>query len=203
MLRSILLFVVLACSTALEVDTNYGNSTLAAKDTTCVCTTVSCPTAGNNELREGGSADIVYRYTMHGEQPVVTSAEGYVYPDSLGHGTDTTSCTQQYSRMMDDDGKADCDAGHILANHLGGLGNEPTNIFPQDAAMNRGVYAQFEGKIYDCIASSGCESGYLTWKFIYADSSRTKPDKVHYTASFKGGDCDYLEDDFDNTGGGN
>lgn len=197
---SLLLAVLLGvCASALEVS-SY-NTTLTTSDTTCVCTTVSCPVAGNNPLNEGGSTQITYRYTMHGNQPVVTSAEGTVPKDSLGQGTDTTSCTQAYSRMMDDDGKADCDAGHILANHLGGLGNEPINIFPQDAGMNRGVYAQFEGKIYDCIASSGCESGYLTWKFIYADSSRTKPDKVHYTATFKGGDCDYLEEDFDNTGG--
>lgn len=196
-----LLLVVLLGVIASAIELGAYNATLSKSDTTCVCTTVSCPVAGNNVLNEGGSTVITYRYTMHGNQPVVTSAEGTVPKNSLGHGTDTTSCTQSYSRMMDDDGKADCDAGHILANHLGGLGNEPTNIFPQDAAMNRGVYAQFEGKIYDCIASSGCESGYLTWKFTYADSTRTKPDKVHYTATFKGGDCDYLEEDFDNTGG--
>jgi hypothetical protein len=194
------LIAVAFVAVALSQELGGYNVTLSAKDTTCVCTTVSCPEAGNNPLHEGGSTEITYRYTMHGSQPVVTSAEGTVYPDSLGHGTDTTSCTQAYSRMLDDDGVQDCDAGHILANHLGGLGNEPTNIFPQAASMNRGVYAQFEGKIYDCIASSGCTSGYLTWKFNYQDSTRTKPDSVFYTATFKGGDCDYIESTFDNTG---
>ena len=178
------------------------NSTTLGKDpTTCVCTTVQCPVPGNNPLTEGdGGAQITYRYTDHNGQPVVTSAEGYVYPSSLGHGTDTTSCTQAYSRMLDDDGEKNCDAGHILANHLGGLGNEPINIFPQSASMNRGTYAQFEGKIYDCIDSKGCNSGYLTWKFTYADSTRTKPDKVHYEAVFDGGECGKLEETFDNTG---
>ncbi len=49
----------------------------------------------------------------------------------LDTGTDTTSCTQTYSRNLDDDGVQDCDAGHILAHRLGGLGNQPINIFPQ------------------------------------------------------------------------
>ena len=38
-------------------------------------------------------------------------------------GTDTTSCTQKYSRLLDDDGVKNCDAGHILARRLGGPGN--------------------------------------------------------------------------------
>ena len=46
-------------------------------------------------------------------------------------GTDTTTCTQNYSRSLDDDGVQDCDAGHILAHRLGGPGNQPINIFPQ------------------------------------------------------------------------
>ena len=90
---------------------------------------------------------------------------------------------------MDDDGKPGC-AQDIFSRHLERAWEWPTNIFPQDAAMNRGVYAQFEGKIYDCIASSGCESGYLA-EITYADSTRTKPDQVHFPATFKGGDCDY------------
>lgn len=201
-MKAIILVLWLSLATLAKAyePSSLNSMTLGKSNTTCVCTTVPCPVAGNNQLEEGGSALITYRYTDHNGQPVVTSAEGYVYPSSLGKGTDTTSCTQEYSRMMDDDGTQDCDAGHILANHLGGLGNQPINIFPQSAYMNRGTYAQFEGKIYDCIASKGCNSGYLTWKFTYADSTRTKPDKVHYTASFDGGECGTLSEDFDNTG---
>ena len=68
---------------------------------------------------------------------------------NLDGGTGTTSCTQSYSRTLDDDGKEDCDAGHILAHSLGGPGNQPINIFPQDAHVNRGAWAQYEGDIYD------------------------------------------------------
>ncbi len=50
---------------------------------------------------------------------------------NMDTGSDTTSCTQSYSRMLDDDGVQDCDAGHILAHRLGGPGNQPLNIFPQ------------------------------------------------------------------------
>lgn len=51
---------------------------------------------------------------------VVTSASVTITKSNLDKGTDTTSCTQTYSRNLDDDGVKDCDAGHILANRLGG-----------------------------------------------------------------------------------
>ena len=68
---------------------------------------------------------------MHNGYAVVISAYVTIVKDNLDKGTDTTSCTQDYSRMLDDDGVKDCDAGHILANRLGGSGNQPINIFPQ------------------------------------------------------------------------
>ena len=73
----------------------------------------------------------------------------------MDKGSNTTSCTQAYSRKLDDDGTKDCDAGHILAHRLGGPGNQPINIFPQDLSVNRGAYNQFEDNIYDCIMASG------------------------------------------------
>lgn len=183
-------FVLVLSILAAVVAVGEFNITLSSRsDTTCVCTTVPCPISGHNPLNEGGKAQVTYFYTMHGSQPVVTSAQGTIYPSSLDQGTDTTSCTQDYSRMMDDDGVKDCDAGHILAHRLGGLGQEPTNIFPQDASINRGVYAQFENKIHDCVASTGCKSASLSWTFKYEDTTRTKPNHVYYDATFDGGDC--------------
>jgi hypothetical protein len=70
-------------------------------------------------------------YESHNGVPVVISASTTVLKSNLDKGTDTTSCTQDYSRSLDDDGVQDCDAGHILANRLGGSGNQPINIFPQ------------------------------------------------------------------------
>jgi hypothetical protein len=46
--------------------------------------------------------------------------------------------------MLDDDGVKDCDAGHILANRLGGPGNQPINIFPQ-VSMNMFYVQKSEG----------------------------------------------------------
>jgi len=163
----------------------------------CVCTTVDCPIEGINHVIMGnGYAHIDYMYEYHNEQLVVTSASGILYPDSLNCGTDTTSCTQKYSRMLEDDGNQNCDAGHILANHLGGYGHIPTNIFPQDFSINRGVYAHFENNIYECMLS-GASSGHLQWKFYY-QSNHTMPYQVDYQADFENGSCKHIQSQFTN-----
>lgn len=61
----------------------------------------------------------------------MSSASVTISMADLDKGSETTSCTQSYSRTLDDDGVQDCDAGHILAHRLGGPGNQPINIFPQ------------------------------------------------------------------------
>jgi hypothetical protein len=164
----------------------------------CVCTTVDCPVEGNNTIIMGnGGANIDYTYINHNDYEVVVSAFGTITPDSLDNGTGTTSCTQKYSRMLEDDGVEDCDAGHILANRLGGYGNIPTNLFPQNSTINRGTYAQFEGDIYDCM-KSGATTGYLSWVFYYENTERTMPNSVKYVASFDGGSCKTLSSLFPN-----
>lgn len=164
----------------------------------CVCTTVPCPVEGTNqEIMGMGNAIINYIYEKHGDFEVVISASGTININSLDNGTETTSCTQKYSRMLEDDDNQDCDAGHILANRLGGYGNTPINIFPQNASVNRGSYAQFEGQIYDCMAS-GAKEGNLAWKFYYEDLSHTMPYMVDYSADFDGGKCESLSSQFVN-----
>lgn len=166
----------------------------------CVCTTVPCPVSGANTLHMGGgTAVITYQYIQHGDYDVVESASGDITVADLDHGTDTTSCTQKYARILDDDGIEDCDAGHILANRLGGYGNEPINIFPQAPSINRGAYAQFENNIYDCV-QSGATSAHLHWLFTYGNSTATKPIQVEYTASFLGGKCTKMSSTFTNIG---
>lgn len=160
-----------------------------SSDTTCVCTTVPCPVSGTNTLVNAGGETATYIYAMHSGHAVVQSASTTVVKSNLDKGTDTTSCTQSYSRTLDDDGVQDCDAGHILANRLGGSGNQPINIFPQDLSVNRGAYAQYEGTIYDCIMNQGASSAKLSWTFTYADSTRTKPNGVTYKADYTGGKC--------------
>jgi len=163
----------------------------------CVCTTVPCPINGYNYLTSGGGAVGKYYYVTHNGYPVVTSASITITASNLDTGTDTTSCTQDYSRMLDDDGVKDCDAGHILANRLGGPGNQPINIFPQDSSINRGTWAQFEGNIYDCI-KGGASSAVLSWKFDYESTTHTKPYEVTYSVSYKGGSCSSISTTFSN-----
>ena len=170
----------------------------AIQASSCVCTTVDCPIEGNNSIVMGnGGANIDYLYTKHSEYEVVISACGTITPDSLDNGSGTTSCTQEYSRMLEDDGEKNCDAGHILAHHLGGYGNIPTNLFPQNPTINRGIYAQFEGDIYDCM-KNGATTGHLSWEFSYENNERTMPYSVKYMAKFDGGDCDPLSSLFSN-----
>jgi hypothetical protein len=165
----------------------------------CVCTTVPCPVEGNNTVIMGnGNANIEYVYAIHNNHEVVISASGTISPGSLDHGTETTSCTQKYSRMLEDDGNQNCDAGHILANRLGGYGNTPINIFPQNASSNRGPYAQFEGNIYDCM-KTGASIGYLSWVFYYESVDHTQPYSVLYNANFEGGTCKSLRSQFENS----
>ena len=145
----------------------------------------------------GGGAVGTYSYVTHSGKAVVSSASITITAANLDKGTDTTSCTQDYSRSLDDDGVKDCDAGHILANRLGGLGNQPINIFPQDLSVNRGSYAQYEGSIYDCIHSHGASSAHLSWTFTYQSTSSTKPISVKYSATYSGG-CSSTTQTFNN-----
>jgi hypothetical protein len=126
------------------------------------------------------------------------SGSAQIAATTLNTGTDTSDCTRKYSRSMDDDGTKDCDAGHILANRLGGTGRGAVNIFPQDASINRGAFAQFEDDIYDCIAVSGAQSALLEWSFTYLDGTRTKPNAVTYSVSYTGGSCANLSKEFTN-----
>jgi hypothetical protein len=169
-----------------------------ASASTCVCTTVPCPIVGANELLEGTSGKGTYYYINNNDQPIVSYAYATITNHDLDNGSGTTSCTQDYSRMLDDE-NLDCDAGHILAHRLGGPGNQPINIFPQKPSVNRGIFSSFEQKIYDCI-NNGTVTAKLYWKFFYEDSSNTRPYEVYYNASFIGSECEPIEELFDNKG---
>jgi hypothetical protein len=77
---------------------------LVQSNSTCVCTTVACPKQGKNTLTEGGGSQGVYYYSDHAGHAVVTSASVTITKSDLDKGSDTTSCTQEYSRTLDDDG---------------------------------------------------------------------------------------------------
>jgi hypothetical protein len=157
---------------------------------------VPCPVSGTNTLVVGGGSVITYHYSTHNGHAVVTSASGTINKNDLDKGSDTTSCTQSYSRTLDDDGVADCDAGHILAHRLGGPGNQPINIFPQDLSVNRGAYAQYEDSINTCVYAG--DKAALSWTFTYEDTTHTKPYKVTYKADYTGGHCTSTTQTFTN-----
>jgi hypothetical protein len=51
-------------------------------------------------------------------------------PDAAYSRAKRPPCLQTRHGSLDNT-RQDCDAGHILANRLGGPGTQPTNIFPQ------------------------------------------------------------------------
>ena len=60
------------------------------------------------------------------------------------------------------DSCTDDDAGHILANQLGGKA-VPTNLFPQEPHLNRGTWEQFEKKIYEHLACESSHTRHTSW----------------------------------------
>lgn len=175
----------------------YGNAEFGASP--CICTTVPCPVQGNNIITEGGGGYGSYYYMTHGGYPVVIKASIIITNQDLDKGTATTSCTQQYARMLDDE-NLNCDAGHILAHRLGGPGNQPINIFPQKPSVNRGSYESMENSIYQCIKESNETVANLLWIFDYKNISNTRPSTIMYSASFSNGKCDDIIKLFDNEG---
>ena len=162
----------------------------------CICTTVECPFIGENKIIMGnGFAEMYYNYIEHQDYIVVSHAKGIIKKQSLDTGSETTSCTRKYSRMLEDDGYQNCDAGHILAKRLGGYGNQPLNIFPQNSKINQGIFNQFEARIYQCIREGS--TGFLSWDFSYDNITSTQPNKVIYSASFDKG-CKYFRKEFTN-----
>ena len=139
--------------------------------------------------------------------PVIRSASVVLHRGNLDHGTETDARTRAYARKLGSEAKAD-DAGHILANRLGGCGsataNSPcngyTNIFPQNPSINRGIYRTMEGRIYDCMATGGATKAMLDWTFAYqrvAGSPATRPSSYTYRAVFDHG-CESMSERFTN-----
>ena len=177
---------------------NFINCFNFSVSSSCFCTKVPCPVSGINSLEIGGGGIGKYFYELHNDIPVVTSANVRISIQNMDMGSDTTSCTQNYARSLDDDGIQDCDAGHILAHRLGGPGNQPINIFPQDSSINRGAYAQYEDTIYNCLMDKETIYADLSWSFTYSSTLKTKPNSVTYNVKYTGGYCSSISKTFNN-----
>ena len=62
----------------------------------------------------GGGAVGTYNYVSHSGKAVVSSASITITSADLDKGSDTTSCTQDYSRSLDDDGKFHINIFHMI-----------------------------------------------------------------------------------------
>ena len=105
--------------------------------------------------------------TIHTATATITSSD-------LGTGTNTNASSRRYARSL---GSPTDDAGHIIGKQLGGSGGK-ANVFPQNPNVNRGSFAQFEGRVASLVHES--ESVNITITFEY--DSGTRPTSVRYEA---------------------
>jgi len=162
------------------------------------------PSPGSNSQDAGGGGPCTYEYETHDGSPVVTSAQCTITDVDLNTGSEPTEKARSYVRQLGEhDGCGNDDAGHILANQLGGYA-VPTNLFPQSPHLNRGKWEQFEKKIKACMQSSFAETttefkaAHLSWKFHYASSTHQRPGAATYSVTYTGGACEDTSQEFDN-----
>jgi hypothetical protein len=68
----------------------------------CFCTQAPCPQSGYNFLATGAGSMGTYYYVTHGSSPVVSSASITITSADLDTGSETSDCTREYSRSLDD-----------------------------------------------------------------------------------------------------
>jgi hypothetical protein len=154
------------------------------------------PHDGDNSFSAGGGGLCTYEYADHDGFPVVTSAKCTITTADLDQGTEPTSPARAYVRKLGGhDSCDDDDAGHILANQLGGKA-QPTNLFPQTPHLNRGAWERFEKAIRECM-NGGSQKAELAWTFAYASASATRPNTASYSVSYDSG-CEAASKTFDN-----
>lgn len=165
-----------------------------------------CPRRGDNYISAGGGGSCKFRYTWHDGQgsgqgsPVVTSGSCTITEDDLASGSETNVRGRDWVRSLAlHDGFTQDDAGHILANNLGGCGTCPINLFPQNLNINRGAYRIMEAAIANCVAQGGV-TAQLAWSFRYKSPAlpHLRVDTYTYSATFSGGSCQSMSQSFDN-----
>jgi len=139
------------------------------------CVGQQYPVAGKNYL--GPST---YDYVLASKLRV-SYASSVIDKSYLYTGSETTDTTRTYARSL---GLPDDDAGHILANRLGGSGRDPVNIFPQNLSINRGQWRVFEDHIHDCVnQTSDRIAASLDWTFSYSGEG-TRATSIVYCVKY-------------------
>jgi hypothetical protein len=100
----------------------------------------------------------------------------------LGKGSDVTDAGRQFVTTL---GSNSDDAGHVIANRLGGGGGGTVdNLFPQLANVNRGAFAQWEAQIAEWIKDTNNKVS-IDIKFNYGQGD-SRPISVDYNAIVNG-----------------
>eukprot|EP00413_Alexandrium_margalefii_P026740 CAMPEP_0204562032 /NCGR_PEP_ID=MMETSP0661-20131031/33523_1 /ASSEMBLY_ACC=CAM_ASM_000606 /TAXON_ID=109239 /ORGANISM="Alexandrium margalefi, Strain AMGDE01CS-322" /LENGTH=186 /DNA_ID=CAMNT_0051569495 /DNA_START=36 /DNA_END=596 /DNA_ORIENTATION=- len=162
-----------------------------------IAAAVEYPHVGENSLSAGGGGSCEYEYASHGGKPVVMSASCTITTADLDTGSEPKKLEDDYVRTLGGhDGCSNDDAGHILANRLGGQA-VPINLFPQSPHLNRGAWEKFERGIYACLHKDGASSAKLSWTWEYSASDSLRPSTASYSASYDGG-CQPASKSFSN-----
>ena len=133
-------------------------------------------------LKAGGI--VTYSYILNKNRiPVISDGVVLLTPLNLDTGSEVESGAAAYAAIMAN-GKAV--AGQILGFRLGGHGDELSNIFPQSLVC-KGLWEQFEDKIYSCLTNDPLSTARLSWSFYYSNPSATQPSQITYSALFLGG----------------
>ena len=109
----------------------------------------------------------------------VTKVVAHIYKKNLDTGSEPTAKIRSFK---DDYGCESDDAGHIIANRLGGCGNAAANIFPQDPRINRGEFRSVEAKVADAVKDLRSSKDYIryTVELGYSSAKKTRPHVVYY-----------------------
>ncbi|KAL7301718.1 hypothetical protein TKK_0005715 [Trichogramma kaykai] len=121
-----------------------------------------------------GNGPVRYYQRAHGNGRTEVM-EALIEPKHLNKGSAPTKGARDYAHRM---GKANDDAGHILAARLGGSGSDLRNIFPQSKNINRGVWAQAEADVANAVQKY--KKIHYVVNLIYKDQKATRPYQINY-----------------------
>lgn len=97
----------------------------------------------------------------------------------LNTGTKTQASSRQHARNL---GLSSDEAGHVLANKLGGSGTEKQNLVPLHPTTNKKQYHKVEKVIAEAVRKHGRGQYYL--KYMYDSEDDTRPHTIWYSYSY-------------------
>lgn len=99
---------------------------------------------------------------------------GTITKEDIDKGGETTRANRPMAKATRNMGLPGDDAGHMLANHLGGL-MENSNLYPQSSTINRGIYRELEKMISKEICDKSAKVDYKM-RLLYPGNSGNYPE---------------------------